>query len=219
MNKYLVEFIGTFFLVLVIGLTAVFAPGAGNLAPLAIGSILMVMIYSGGPISGAHFNPAVSLGVLLRGKLSMCDFVPYIVVQLAGAIAAAFVAMFLKNSPSVEPLVIDSTRALVAELLGTFALVYVILNVATSEKSSGNSYFGLAIGFTVLACAYAFGSFSGGAFNPAVVAGLNLYGVVPASNIWIYLVGNFGGGALAALVFKVVNCQKCCGSGACGKNA
>lgn len=204
MSKYLVELIGTFFLVTTIGMTVI-DPGAGNLAPLAIGSALMVMIFAGGHISGAHYNPAVTLAVCMRGKCSPGDVPGYLVAQVAGALAAAFTVSFLKGSPTVTAAEINVTQALVAEFLFTFALAYVILNVATAKATSGNSFYGFAIGFTVLAGAYAVGGVSGGAFNPAVAIGATAMGLFKVANIWVYLVGNFGGAALAAVVFKMTH--------------
>ena len=142
MNKYLTEFIGTFFLVLTIGLSVL---GGTPMAPLAIGAVLMVMVYMGGHVSGGHYNPAVSLAVLLRGKLQARDVVPYMTAQVLGAVAAG---------------------------------------------------------------AFAGGPISGGAFNPAVGIGPILVSAVLGShgslaNLWLYLLGPFVGGALAAAVYRV----------------
>ena len=205
MTKYLVEFIGTLFLVATIGFTVLKPGDAGNLAPLAIGSALMVMVFAGGHISGAHYNPAVTLAVFLRGKCPAADVVPYMVAQVLGAAVAAAVVLFVKGNPSVEAANPDIPRALVAEFLYTFALCYVVLNVATAKGTSGNSFYGLAIGFTVLIGAYSVGSVSGGAFNPAVAVGITILGLSQLVNIWIFLVANFAGGALAALVFRFIN--------------
>jgi aquaporin Z len=196
MKKYITEFIGTFFLVLIIGLT-------GN--PLAIGAALMVMIYAGGHISGAHYNPAVTLAVLIRGKILLQEALPYMAFQIAGALVAALVVGIYKGAPAEAAQNLDVTKALVAEVLGTFALAYVVLNVATAKANAGNSYYGLAIGFTVLAMAFAFGEHSGGAFNPAVAVGASVMKAFAWKNIWIYLVGCFGGAALAAIVFNMNN--------------
>ena len=196
MKKYITEFIGTFFLVLTIGLT-------GN--PLAIGAALMVMIYAGGHISGGHYNPAVTLAVLIRGRISISDAMVYMGSQLAGAIAAALVVGIYKQAPAEAMQSLDTTKAIVAEAIGTFALAYVVLNVATAKGNAGNSYFGLAIGFTVMAMAFAFGEYSGGAFNPAVAVGASVMKAFEWGNIWIYLVGCFGGAILAALVFNINN--------------
>src|SRR5437899_9494264 len=205
MNKYIAEFIGTFFLVLTIGCTGIGA-GAGVIAPLAIGAALMVMVYAGGHISGAHYNPAVTLGVLIRGKVNATDVVPYWLAQLAGAaIAALIVSKILRAGAAVTPITPHVGPALVAEFLFTFALVYVVLNAATAEGTSGNSFYGLAIGMTVMTGAFAVGDISGGAFNPAVALGITVMGISSWSNIWMYLVADLVGGAVAAIIFKMVN--------------
>jgi aquaporin Z len=204
MNKYITEFIGTFFLVLTIG-CAVVIGGAGVIAPLAIGSALMVMIYAGGHISGAHYNPAVTLGVWMRGRCATKDVVPYWVFQILGACLAALVLNYLKGTAEAKPMKLNVGPALVAEFLFSFALVFVVLNVATAKATSGNSFYGLAIGFTVLAGAFAVGSISGAAFNPAVAVAISVMGLSSWSNIWIYLVANFGGAAVAAATFKFLN--------------
>jgi aquaporin Z len=204
MKKYLVEFIGTFFLVLTIGLTVI-DPGSTALAPLAIGSALMIMVYAGGHVSGGHYNPAVTLAVWLRGRCLTADVLPYWVSQIIGAFAAACLALYLKGNPTVTPGEIKVVPALLAEFVGTFALCYVVLNVATAKGTAGNSNYGLAIGFTVMTMAFALGGISGGAFNPAVAVGITIMHLAKTANLWIYFVANFAAGALAALVFKFVN--------------
>ena len=204
MNKYVAEFIGTFFLVLTIGCTAI-GGGTGVIPPLAIGAALMVMIFAGGHISGAHYNPAVTLGVLIRGKVKAADVVPYIIVQILGAVVAATVVKFLRAGIVVVPATPKVGPAFVAEFLFTFALVYVVLNAATAEGTSGNSFYGLAIGMTVMTGAFAVGDISGGAFNPAVAVGISVLGLASWENIWIYLVANFAAGAVAAVVFNLIN--------------
>ena len=204
MNKYIAEFIGTFFLVLTIGCTGIGA-GTGVIAPLAIGAALMVMVYAGGHISGAHYNPAVTLGVLIRGKLKVVDVVPYMAAQLAAAAAAALTIKFLRAGIDVTPIAPKIGPALLAEFLFTFALVYVVLNAATAEGTSGNSFYGLAIGMTVMTGAFAVGDISGGAFNPAVALGICILGISSWSNIWIYLVANFAAAVVAAIVFAMIN--------------
>ena len=199
MKKYITEFIGTFFLVLIIGLVG------GDTAPIAIGSVLMVMIYAGGHISGAHYNPAVTLAVLIRHRISAQEAVIYMICQLAGAAVAAAIVGIFKELPTEAGQTLDATKAVLAELLGTFALAYVVLNVATVKANEGNSYFGLAIGFTVLAMAYALGGLSGGAFNPAVAVGASVMKAFSWNNIWIYIVGCFAGAALAAILFNWIN--------------
>ena len=203
MRKYLAEFIGTFFLVLTVGSTGI-AAGPGVIAPLAIGSMLMVMIYAGGHVSGAHYNPAVTLGVFLRGRCPAADVVPYWGAQLLGGVAAAAVVLFLKTAEAVrlDPAV---PAAFAAEFLFTFALVYVVLNAATAKSTAGNSYFGLAIGFTVLSGAFAVGDVSGAAFNPAVAVGAMMMGMLPFGSLWLYLTAELVGGAAAAAVFRAIN--------------
>src|SRR6202790_3273069 len=200
MNKYIVGFIGTFFLVLTVGCTVI-GNGAGAFAPLAIGFALMVMIFAGGHISGGHFNPAVTLGVWLRGKCEAKDVVPYMIFQVMGAVLAAFIVKFLKGGAAVAPLQPATVPALLAEFLFTFALVYVVLNVATAKGTSGNSFYGLAI----LVGAFSVGNISGGVFNPAVATGISVMGLSSWANIWIYLVAEFAGAAVAAGAFKVLN--------------
>lgn len=206
MSKYLTEFLGTLFLVLTIGLCVT---GGVAMAPLAIGTGLMVMVYMGGHVSGAHYNPAVSVALVMRGKLPGSELMPYIVAQLLGAVVASLLVYVITGqtfAPAPAPTA-SVTAALLVEALFTFALALVVLNVACSEKTKGNSYYGLAIGFTIATAAFAGGSISGGAFNPAVGTGPTivraLLGGGTFSSLWLYLVGPFVGGALAAVVFKI----------------
>lgn len=204
MNKWIAEFIGTFFLVFTIGCTVV-GGAAGVIPPLAIAAALIVMIYASGHISGAHFNPAVTVAIWLRGRCDTKDVLPYMLSQLAGAVLAALTVKFLKADVAVVVGVIRPVPALISEFLFTFALAYVVLNVATAKATAGNSYYGLAIGFTVMAGAFAVGAISGAAFNPAVAVGVAVMGLSTWANIWIYLVACFAGGAAAAVVFKFMN--------------
>lgn len=202
MKKPLVEFIGTFFFVLTIGCVVIAAP-AGTIAPLAIGSALMVMIFAGGHISGGHYNPAVTLAVWMRGKCPAADVVPYWIAQIAGAVVAAVTVKFLKGPGEAGAIL--TGPALIAEFLFTFALAWVVLDVATAKGTANNSFYGLAIGFTVMVGAFAVGSISRGAFNPAVAVGITVMGLAPWGDIWIYLLANFGGAALAAVTFRCLN--------------
>jgi aquaporin Z len=205
MTRYLTEFIGTMFLVLTIGLTVL---GQVPMAPLAIGASLMIMVYMGGHISGGHYNPAVSLAAVLRGKLPGNELVPYWVAQVLGAIAASLlVYLILGQTFAPAPAPTASTlAALLVETLYTFALALVVLNSAYHPATKGNSFYGLAIGFTITVGAFAGGGISGGAFNPAVGLGptlvRGLLGGGSFSSLWLYLVGPFLGGFLAALVFQ-----------------
>jgi aquaporin Z len=203
-NKYVMEFIGTFFLVFTVGMTVI-EPGAGAFAPLAIGSALMVMVYAGGHISGGHYNPAVSLSVLVRGRISAKDGVTYMVVQVIAGLVAAAIVGFMKGDVEVTPIQHDVVSSLLAEFLFTFALCFVVLNTATAKATEGNSYFGLAIGITVMVGAYAVGDISGGAFNPAVAFGVSSMGLSAFADIWIYLVACFLGGAVAGWGFLALN--------------
>jgi aquaporin Z len=204
MRKYLVEFIGTFFLVLTVVLSV---DQQQELAALAIGSVLMVMVYAGGHISGGHYNPGVSLAAFVRGRLSRLNLLPYWAAQLAGALAAALVGMYLfdYNGPALSLSGGDIVKALVVEFLFAFALCYVVLNVATSRDHPNNSFYGLAIGFTVLAGAVAVGAISGAAFNSAVALGATVAGLLEWSSIWIYVLANLAAGVVAGVVFKFVN--------------
>lgn len=205
MHRYLTELIGTFFLVLTIGLTTV--QGAA-MAPLAIGSVLMVMVYMGGHVSGGHYNPAVTLGVLLAGKTTSRELAAYWVAQVAGALLAALAVRSLVAetfAPAPGPDV-GTWGTVGAELLFSFALVLVVLTTAASPATEGNSYFGLAIGFTVMVGAWAVGPISGAAFNPAVGVGPTLVHATAGDGswgwLWIYIAAPLAGGALAAAVFR-----------------
>lgn len=202
-RKLVVEAIGTFFLVFTVG-QVVLEPGAGALAPIAIGVVLMVMIYAGGHVSGGHYNPAVTLAVFLRGKATAADLAGYIAAQCVAGALAAFAVLYLKGDVSPEPAVLATGPALLAEFLFTFALCFTVLNVATARGNEGNSFFGFAIGGVVLAGAFAVGGISGAAFNPAVAIGVTLMGLVSAGNLWIYLLANLAGGAAAGLLFNAL---------------
>ena len=200
MRKLVVEAIGTFFLMLTIALAAV-GGVAGSFAPLAIGAVLMAMVYAGGHISGAHYNPAVSLAVLVRRAMSTREMGTYAAAQVVGATIAVIVARVLLpdvDAADIEP---DMLAMSVAEFVFTFGLAWVILNVATAEGTKGNSYFGLAIGFTVSAGAYTVGPISGAAFNPAVAIGLMFMGALDAGTAVMMILVQLGAGAAAAAVF------------------
>lgn len=202
MRSYLMELIGTFFLVSAIGFS-------GN--PFAIGIMLAVMIYAGGHISGAHYNPAVTLAVFLRGKLPSKEVVPYMISQIIGAFLAAFIVLIVtgKTFAPAPGDGIEIWKAIVVEMIFTFALATVVLNVATSSKLEGNKIYGFAIGMTVLASAICVGGISGGAFNPAVAIGPMIVSAVKGgtqiNQVYVYLIGCFAGGALAAYGFKYLN--------------
>jgi aquaporin Z len=200
MNKYLTEFIGTMFFVAAVGLAG------GEHAVLIIASALMVMIYAGGHVSGAHYNPAVTLAVWMRGKIEMKDAIAYWIAQFAGAVLAGLLVNYLKGTPEGDGMEItETTKGIICELLGTFALAYVVLNVATAKGTNGNSFYGLAIGFTVFAMGSIFGQYTGGALNPAVAIGAWVMKLFAIGTIWVYFVGCLAGAALAAIIFSFIN--------------
>ena len=204
LRSWIAEFIGTFFLVLTIGCTVI--PGAaGVIAPLAIGAALMVMVYAGGHISGAHFNPAVTLAVCIRGRCEGKQLIPYWIAQILACLAGALVAVFLVGKSGTPMEIKNVPVAFVAEFLFTFALAFVILNSATSKDTAGNSFYGLAIGMTVMVGAFSVGAISGGAFNPAVALGLAVMKLVNFADIWIHIVAELAAAICAAFTFKFLN--------------
>jgi aquaporin Z len=205
--KYAVEAIGTFFLVFTVGA----AVGArSSLAPLAIGAVLMVMVYAGGHVSGGHYNPAVTLAALVRRRIGVRDAVAYWIVQLGAGLLAALVVRTVvapvQLATAMTTLAGQTlTAAFVVELLFTFALCYVVLNVATSKDHPRNSFYGLAIGFTVAAGAVAVGGISGGAFNPAVTLGAAVMHILAWPTLWVYLVAQVIAGVAAGVTFRALN--------------
>ncbi|MEZ4452975.1 MAG: aquaporin [Nannocystaceae bacterium] len=204
MKNYVTESIGTFLFVFSIALAVAYA---GPLAPLAIGAALMCAVYMGGHLSGGHYNPAVTLAVLLRGKIGGREAIFYMLAQLVGAALAAVAAGLVTHEAFVAapgPSV-GVGAALLVEAVFTFFLALVVLNTATDDAVTGNSFYGLAIGFTVTVAAFAGGSVSGGAFNPAVGLGPAIAAIGAASigHVWIYAVGPLFGGALAGVVYRV----------------
>ena len=206
MSRYVTELVGTFFLVLTMGLMVF---NGTPMAPIAIGSVLMAMVYMGGHISGAHYNPAVSVAILMRGEMKARDLIPYVIAQISGAILASLAVMVIVGdtfAPAPDPdagLVV----VLLSEGLFTFALSLVVLNVATDDATAGNAYYGLAIGFTVLAGTFAVGAISGGVFNPAVGTGPILVDALAGDGgfdqLWTYWVGPLLGSVAAAGVYDL----------------
>jgi aquaporin Z len=203
MQKYLVEFIGTFFWMLTAILT-VNNPSVSTLAPLAIGGMVAAMVYAGGRISGAHFNPAISLAMVLRGKIEGREAGVYIFAQVLGAAVAAAIGSFLHSCGGEGAIVLhgnhDPVCALLAEFLGAFALSFVMLNAASTEGETGRSAYALAAGFALMAAIYGLGAVSGGAFNPAIAIGGSLAGMYAGGDLWIYVAGALAGGAAGATV-------------------
>ena len=208
MARYVTEAVGTFFLVLTIGLCV--SQDVGALTPLAVFFALSTMVYMGGPVSGAHYNPAVSVALLFEGALKKADFVPYLVAQFSGAILASFLVGHITGHGFVVAPAESAglTSVMLAEVLFTFALVLVILNVAVAPRAAGNSYFGFAIGGIVGAGAFAVGGISGGAFNPAVGLGPLIPHLVMGGEFgaqWVYLIAPIVGGLLAVPVYRIQN--------------
>ena len=199
MKKYIVEFIGTFFLV-----SGAILYGAAGAA-----AALVVMVYAGGHISGAHYNPAVTTAMYIRGKVTKGELAGYYIAQLLAGTVSAALLYYVFETPSgtisCDGFPSGVMKTALAEVIGTFALAYVILNVATAKGTAGNSFYGLAIGGTVLAMAWTFGSYSGGVFNPAVGLGLAIQGSLCWSQVWMFFVSPLIGGVIAAYVFRIVN--------------
>ena len=205
MNKYIIEFLGTFFLVLIIGLSQ---------NPVAIGLGLAVLVYMGAHISGAHYNPVVSLAMLINNQIELKEFSFYLASQLLGSLVATYFIMLLGNDFNVVSNTNDISSFFVAEILFTFLLVFVILNVALNKNLKGNQFYGLAIGLTVTAGAFAVGNISGGVFNPAVSFGPSLFSFidpqvvgtnVSSSDFFIYyLVSGTIGSVIASYLYKKV---------------
>jgi len=202
-KKLIVELIGTFFLVFTVGMCVINTP-AGTIPPIAIGMSLMIMVYAGGHFSGGHYNPAVTLAAFVRGKCPAMDVVPYWAAQVGGAALASVLVIYLKGNGGTA---MEFSKELLpkvafAEFLFTFALAYVVLNSATSKGTAGNSFYGLAIGSTVMVGAFAVGSISGGAFNPAVASGLTMMSIFKLSYVWVHILADLAGGLVAGLLFR-----------------
>jgi len=204
-RKYVVEFIGTFFLMSAVGMATL---TGSPFVPLAAGGMLMVMIYAGGHISGGHYNPAVTAAVLVRGRIGMGDAACYWIVQVIGGVVAGVVARAVVNPAAVRTLTLSGhgeAAAAVVEILFTFALCYVMVNVATSREQPHNGFFGLAVGFALVAGAFAIGGISGGALNPAIALGAATAGLFAWSTVWVYILVELGAGVAAGLAFLALN--------------
>jgi aquaporin Z len=198
-RKLVVEFIGMFVFMFTVGMATEKA-GAGVLAPIAIGFVLMVMVFAGGHISGGHYNPAVSTGVLIRGKMAANEWVPYVGTQVVAAVLAGLLVRAIGGHESAAATA-SAGKMFVVELIFTFALVYTVLNVATARGTEGNSFYGLAIGGIVVVGAFAVGGVSGAAFNPAIALGASVTGLFKWSHYWIYLIADLLGAVAAGMTF------------------
>lgn len=203
--KYATEAIGTLVLVFTIGASV---RGGDPLAPLGIGAALMAMVYAGGHVSGAHYNPAVTLAVLVRRRIGLHEAVGYWIAQIGGALLGAAIVAAIVAPGQAAPLALSGhamLAAVAAELLFTFALCYVVLNVATSKDHPDNAFYGLAIGFTVLAGAVATGRISGGVLNPAVALAGVAMGTISGSMLWTYVAAQIVAAVAAGIAFRTIN--------------
>ena len=205
MKNAIVEFIGTFFVAFVVAI-AVGGGIAANLAPFAVFAILVACIYAGRHLSGAVYNPAVTVTLWMRGSLQARTLLSFWVAQVAAGVVAALVAKTMPNlALSAQPFAPDMRAAIIVELLFTFLLCFVVLQVATTEKSKGNSYYGVAIAMTVLAGALTVGTVSSAVFNPAVGATLVTLGHLTLPTYFTYVGAQVAGAVLAAGLFKLTN--------------
>jgi aquaporin Z len=203
-RKLAVEFIGMFLFVFTVGMATESANKSGAiLAPIAIGSVLMVIVFAGGHVSGGHYNPAVSTAVWIRGKIKANEYVAYMITQFVAAVLGGLLVNAIGGKQTAG-VTAATGKMLVVEFLFTFALAYVVLNVATAKGTEGNSFYGLAIGFILVVGVISVGWISGGAFNPAIALGATVLGAFKWSHIWIYLLADFLGGAAAALAFLYI---------------
>lgn len=206
MKKLFIEFFGTYFLVLIIGLSS------GN--PIAVGFGLMVLVYTGAHISGAHYNPAVTLALFLQKEISALDSVKYVISQIVGSTLAALSIYLMNTSMQVQPVLGDSVYPIFfSEIIFTFLLVFVILNVATHPNLKGNSFYGIAIGLTVMTGIFSVGPISGAVFNPAVSLGPSIIDLITSEGVshyftWYYIVFPLIGSILAVLGFKFLVSSK-----------
>ena len=199
--KLIAEFVGTFFLVFIIGMMLLDPGGTPELAPFAIAGVLIAMIYAGYHISGAHYNPAVTIVIMIRGRCSKSDAALFTITQCLAAAAAALLAASFQLPIAVPPATLHAGPTLIAELLFTFALVYVILHVATTQEHKGNSHYGISIGLVVLAGAITVGPISFAAFNPAVSIALVIMNVIDITELWMLLLPQFAGAIAASFAF------------------
>lgn len=228
--KVVNEFYGTFVLIMVINCSVAME---SNLAPFAIGMTLTAVVFGGGHISGAHYNPAVSLAVLIRdhhkddndkSKFHLSGLLEYWFAQVLGGIFGAITGYCL-TSGHVAPGPGEGfslPQAIGAEIVATMFLAYTVLSVATTtashEAHNSNHFYGLCIGLSVFASAVGVGGISGGCFNPAVGTGLlvatSVAGESGIENLWLFWVGDLLGAVLAAILFMLTNAREFDDSGA-----
>jgi len=199
------EFYGTMMLTLVIAVSA----GLGKeLAPLAIGLMLVCMVFTYGHLSGGHFNPAVSFAVMIRGKITPLRCLLYTIFQVLGGICGVALGRYVlpegQNTPVPKYQENELNAAITAEFFFSMALSTVVLNTATTVSVGPNSFYGLAIGFVVVSGAICVGDISGAVFNPAVGTGL-LIVAGEVRDLWLYWVAPLCGGFVSGVMFHIVN--------------
>ena len=202
MKKYSIEFLGTFFLLLISALTE---------NPIAIGLGLASLIYVGAHVSGAHYNPAVSIAMVIRGEINKTECFKYCIAQILGAIAGSFIYFLITNNVfEIQP-DSDTTRTqfLIAEFIFTFLLVITILFVGTHPKLKDNQFYGAAIGLTVIASQYSIAEISSSVLNPAISIGPAIFNIFSGqeTNISLdyspyYVFITILSGVFAAFIFK-----------------
>jgi len=188
------------------------------IAPIAVGFIVIAMIYAFGHISGAHFNPAITVAVWIRGFITPIDAAIFILVQLLGALCGSMLAWIITDTvPFIMPGTdsddgVPQGRCLMAEIIYSFAICMVVINVATTESQRGNFFYGVSIGMTVASGLASVQKISGGCFNPAIGTALSIthsfkdHGTI--QYIWIYLLGPVIGAVLAGFSFYVINSKE-----------
>ena len=206
LKKCFVEFFGTFFLCFTI-LCCVLLPVNPAIAPVVIGLVLAVLVYAGGPISGAHYNPAVSLAIFLIGKMGAKKTILYCIFQIFGAAYAALMALLFLSPVATVNQVTDFaiTPLVIAEIIFTTLLIYVVIFTAVSKRIQGNNYFGLAIGASVLVGIGAVGSICLTAFNPAVAIVLCLSKIAAIKLAGITILANLAASVISCALFKILN--------------
>ena len=216
-NRCLLEAVGTF--LLMFSISAVSLTGQSAIvSALAIAATLIAIVFTIGPFTGGHFNPAMSLGFCIRGAMPGRELVPYWIAQIAAAVIATFLAfLMIKGSFSADLLASylerkteaeggpTSMQFAIAEVLFTFALVFLTINVAGTRTQAGNQYFGFVVGLTVLAGILTVGAIASAVFNPAVLVGLLVLGLVGAADGVVILISTIVGAILAAGLFKAVH--------------
>ena len=205
-KKYITEFLGTFFLMFTIMWVVHVNYIPSGLKPSVIGLILMILIYWGGPISKAHYNPAVTIAFITRRQMDPRDILGYLIAEFFAAFFASWLGMILFAENCVAHVfeIGQLPMALLGEFLGTFVIVSVIMFVATLKRTIGNRYYGFAIALAVTLMIYAFAHLSGGAFNPAVALGFVLCSMIELEFFLMVILVCFLGGWVSGKLFNLL---------------